>query len=447
MLLRFNVSNCLSFNEMTEFNSFTGDHRRFDNHVFKYKNVDLLKISAIYGANATGKSNLIEALDYMRDAVISEDLKKIELFEFKGNEDKSSSFELEFLIEDTVYIYGFEIFSYKVKNEYLYFSGLGKKDELIFDRTVNDKGVSNISIGKKYLKLKKHKTLKEHYEEKSTPNQLFVNVVGDVNLGDLSIHIDNVFTWFVRLQIIFPYSKPMHLVSNLINKPSFMDFTKDVLCSFDTGIKSLHIKEFGVKDYFGEDDKGYVNDLVEDLENSDRSNLPLDVDMIITMEEGVPVIKKLYVEHVGFGSKKLFSYHEESDGTKRLIEFMSLLYNLLVNKNSNNVYIIDEIGRSLHPYLLKKFLSKLSKEENLYGQLVFTTHESHLLDLSILRPDEIWFAEKNSKNGTTEFKTLSEFNRIRPDLNIRKGYLEGRFGGIPFLANLEDLNWSDYAAN
>jgi len=447
MLLRFNVSNYLSFNKTTEFNSFTGDYRRFDNHVFKFKNVDILKLCAIYGANATGKSNLVMALDYLRDTVINEDLTKLDMSSFKGKENKTSNFEIEFLAQGSVYIYGFEILKDKVKTEYLYFSGMGKEDVLIFDRRVNKKGGSTINVNKKFLKLKKYQILKEHYEEKVVTNQLFLNLVGDVDLGGLSNEIEKVKRWIIRLQIIFPTSKPKYLVSNLINESSFMEFTKDMLCSFDTGIKSLHIREFSLKDYFGEDDKDIINEIKEDLENNNEDDIPLGIDMIATLKDGIPIIKKLYVEHIGFGEDNLFSFYEESDGTKRLIEFMSMLYNLVAKNHVKSVYVIDEIGRSIHPYLLKEFLSKLSKEKNINGQLIFTTHESNLLDLNILRPDEIWFAEKNRKKGDTEFKTLAEYKKIRPDLNIRKGYLNGRFGGIPILANFEDLNWTEYATN
>ena len=126
---------------------------------------------------------------------------------------------------------------------------------------------------------------------------------------------------------------------------------------------------------------------------------------------------------------------------------MSMLYSLIVSDESPSVFVIDEIGRSIHPSLLKAFLTKLSSEKDIKGQLIFTTHESNLLDLNMLRPDEIWFAEKNKKTGNTEFKTLAEFKKIRTDLDIRKGYLNRRFGGIPMLANFEDLNWTDYASN
>lgn len=449
MVLRFSVSNFLSFGHLTEFNSFVGDYRRFDNHVFKFKDVDLLKLTAVYGANATGKSNLVEAFDYFRDAVLNEDLSKPGFSTFKGKEDEPSKFEVEFYTQNQVYIYGFETLRDSVVSEYFYHSGMGKKDDsLIFEREVDKAGASTVKVNKKFLKGKKDSILKEHYEEKAVPTQLFMNLIGDVDLGDLSKEIYNALRWIIRIQIIFPGSKPRYLVSNLINEPKFMDFTRDVLCSFDTGIVDLHIQEFGLKDYFGEDDKDYVNDIIERLEkNDEEDDFPLAIDMIATIENDVPIIKKLYVEHKGFGPDNLFAFYEESDGTKRLIEFMSMLYNLVVKEVDNSVYIIDEIGRSIHPYLLKEFLSKLSKEDKINGQVIFTTHESHLLDLSILRPDEIWFAEKNRMNGNTEFKTLAEFKKIRPDLNIRKGYLEGRFGGIPILANFDDLNWTKYASN
>ena len=96
----------------------------------------------------------------------------------------------------------------------------------------------------------------------------------------------------------------------------------------------------------------------------------------------------------------------------------------------------------VHVNLLKELIAKFSRDNNTKGQLIFTTHESNLLDQDILRQDEIWFAEKNA-TGETGFYPLSDYD-IRSDLDIRKGYLNGRFGAIPFLANLHDLNWDKY---
>jgi len=452
MLIRFNVSNFLSFDKSTEFNLLTGDYRRLDNHVHRSSKVDTLKLAAIYGANASGKSNLVKSLSYICRSVRNGELIKFDGSHFKGNKDKNSIFELEFIEKKKVYIYGLEIFKETIVNEYLYLSGFEKDDKLIFDRKVLKSGFSKVSVNENHLKTNKSKILKEHYEKKIvTDKQLFVSAISDIDLGSISKEVNNACNWFWRTNIIFPESKPTYLFYNMLNRNDFMDFTKQMLCSFDTGIKDLHIKTFDLKKYFGVDDKEYAEEIIEDLENDKDNDAVLDVDMIATIENGKHVIKKLFVEHVGFGKENLFSLSEESDGTKRLIEFMAMLFNLLVVEDGEeeypSIFIIDEIGRSIHPSLLKKFLEKLSKEYYIDGQLIFTTHESNLLDLNMFRPDEIWFVEKNKKSGNSEFKILSDYKNIRTELNIRKGYLDGRFGGIPYLEKLNELNWKKHASN
>jgi AAA15 family ATPase/GTPase len=110
--------------------------------------------------------------------------------------------------------------------------------------------------------------------------------------------------------------------------------------------------------------------------------------------------------------------------------------------NNEEVYLIDEIERSIHPIIIKEIISKISLDTSAKGQLIFTTHESCLLDQEILRPDEIWFAQKDV-NGASKLYSLSDFN-IHNTANIENGYLNGRYGGIPFLSNLQDLNWHKY---
>ena len=127
----------------------------------------------------------------------------------------------------------------------------------------------------------------------------------------------------------------------------------------------------------------------------------------------------------------------ESDGTRRMIEYMPLLYSII---KGEKVYVVDEMERSIHPILIKNFMSKLSEIDNAKGQLIFTTHESALLDQKIFRPDEIWFAQKDSSQAT-QLYPLSDFN-IHKTANIENGYLDGRYGAIPFLSNLKDLSWN-----
>jgi hypothetical protein len=113
--------------------------------------------------------------------------------------------------------------------------------------------------------------------------------------------------------------------------------------------------------------------------------------------------------------------------------------------SERKVFLIDEIERSIHPLLIKELVRKFSDDHASQGQLIFTTHESNLLDQELFRQDEIWFAEKNS-DGETDLYSLSDFKEHKT-LDIRKGYLSGRYGSIPFLGNLKDLNWHEYDHN
>jgi len=444
MLIRLEIENYLSFNESTEFNTLTGEFRRHANHVEKTNNLDILKLSTIYGANATGKSNLIKSLEFIQDCILDPFIRDIDKQVFKGDNKDETTFEIEFISHEKSYIYGLKIIDNLIDNEYLYLSNVGKTDKQIFERTTDSKGKSTIVVPNKYINSNESKTLKIHYEGKIEPDQTFMNLMNDLEIGELSNEIGNAFSWFNHLQIVFPDSKPNFLLRRLVYDEEFLKFSQDLLCSFDTGIKKLHIATYDVDRYFGEDEKHIAEDLAKDLVKDDVSSVRLRMDLIAIREEDKNVIKKLFIEHHGFLEGNLVSLFEESDGTIRLIEFMSMLYDLLIVPNRETVYVIDEIGRSLHPTLLKAFITKLSKEQEIKGQLIFSTHESHLLSLDIFRPDEIWFAEKDNKKGHTTLKTLSEYKNIRPDVNIKNGYFDDRFGGIPMLANLDDLKWTEY---
>ena len=103
-------------------------------------------------------------------------------------------------------------------------------------------------------------------------------------------------------------------------------------------------------------------------------------------------------------------------------------------------YVIDELDRSLHPTLVRTLVSRIVNDKNMKGQLIFTTHDAGLLDGKVFRNDEIWFAEKDRETQSTHLYTLDEF-KPRADLDLEKGYLNGRFGAIPFLARFNELNW------
>lgn len=158
----------------------------------------------------------------------------------------------------------------------------------------------------------------------------------------------------------------------------------------------------------------------------------------IVYEEGQLLKKTILPQHtMPNGQLQTTPFFLESDGSRRIIDYMPVLYYLLVRPDS--VFIIDEMERSVHPILIKELMRTISESRQAKGQLVFSTHESCLLDQDIFRPDEIWFAQKDIDNSTRLYP-LSDFN-IHNTANIENGYLQGRYGGIPFLSNIKDLNW------
>ena len=143
---------------------------------------------------------------------------------------------------------------------------------------------------------------------------------------------------------------------------------------------------------------------------------------------------------IRFVVRNFLSFGKETEfnmlPSPRLLDFIPAFKDLI---NTDKVFIIDEIERSVHPLLIKELVRKYSEDANTRGKLIFTTHESNLLDQDIFRQVEIWFAEK-TPSGSTELYSLSDFKEHNT-IDIRKGYLNGRHGSIPFLGKLIDLNW------
>ena len=156
-----------------------------------------------------------------------------------------------------------------------------------------------------------------------------------------------------------------------------------------------------------------------------------------TDADGITTIYKQSAIHkIDNNDEVAFEMSEESDGSIRLLDFIPMLIDLRLNES---VYLVDEIDRSMHPMLSKLFLEYYFNHlsNNRDTQLIFSTHESNLLDLNLIRADEVWFVEK-SKDGASHLTSLAEY---KPREDIRKGYLQGRYGAIPFFAPIKSLKW------
>lgn len=450
MLIRLLVKNLFSFKELTEFNMLPGRFNRMPYHVYESSGIELLKLNAMYGANGAGKSNLIKSLALLSQFVETGNLPiefLIETFKFdKESRTKDVYIGVEFMKEEVSYYYGITINQGIVVEEELQISGVGKKEDYtLFLRTDNP--------GEKNLELTFCKEVMEDKEANVFPFFL-KNEILERNkpvLFHMASRKNKVFDpfkkalhWFTHdLVPVMPNARPSGLTIHLEEDAGFYQFASDVMQAFNTGIKSINVDTIPIEEFFGEDDKQQAERITAELKaNPDkiRPFLTAHEEILFVLRQNKVVAKRLYFLHDTDGGVVKFTAAEESDGTRRLLDYLPAFYAAIKAKR---VYIIDEIERSIHPLLIKELISKFSHDQSTHGQLIFSTHESNLLDQDIFRPDEIWFAEKN-KEGATEVYALSEFKEHHT-LDIRKGYLNGRYGGIPFLGNLKDLNWEKYA--
>ena len=444
MLIRFTVSNFLSFKDETEFNMLTGDVKRHPHHVYKREHIDVLRAAAIYGANGAGKSNLIKAIIFLQRLVEGEDiLRNSPKFGLSEEcTDKPSQLEIEVEINGIVYAYGVVFDNTRIREEWLYKVNFGKDDEIVFERKTYENYMHNLKLSSKYLQTDKEKYYLEFYEE--TLINADFTFCSSIQKTKAIEEVNTLFNWFKEdLIIILPDTKVESLIRDIYFSKDYSEWFSNMLKNLDTGVEKIRIQN--VKPNF-------PNNEFDDIQEEIQKILVDNPNAFTTFQQGNNYFgavleneqityKTLVSEHKGNNKKPVsFMLSQESDGTQRLLDFIPIINQL---EKTGTTFIIDEIDRSIHPTLIKTFLKLLMEMKDSKGQIIFTTHESNLLDLDIFRQDEIWFAEKNQE-GATQFYPLSEF-KIRYDLDIRKGYLNGRFGAIPFLENLEKLNQNTHA--
>lgn len=449
MLIRFSLSNMFSFDEMKEFNMLPNPKYK-NRHKYNISNFEILKIASLYGANGAGKSNLIKSLALLQNIVLNEELPiRLKDLKFKFRETPENVpqiFAIEFFQNETAYYYGLEINNNIIQIEELYESGLGKTaDKLIFERKTDEKSKTLITFLEAFENDKESQILKKVIEKNLTkPNRPLLKLLTTLNNPFLE-KANNAFNWFKdTLEIIYPDSKPTALAHRIDLDEDFKHYAEEIMASFNIGIDGLISDKKSLKEFWGEGHENQFVDVLRKLEESRYQPINFRTkkgdEISILEEKDEIVVKQLKLKHTGNGNTKAtFDLNEESDGTIRLLDFIPAFRDLITKRK---VIVIDEIERSIHPLLIKELIKKFSFDDKTMGQFIFTTHESNLLDQAIFRQDEIWFAEKNKK-GSTELYSLSDFKEHNT-IDIRKGYLNGRYGSIPFLANLQDLNWHKY---
>lgn len=440
MLLRLVVQNIFSFKDQVEFNTFPScKSLQHQHHKIECDFVQALRMSVIYGANGAGKSNLLRSLLFLNKWItqgeLQDTLNENLTFRFDTtSREASSAIAVEFYQEEKIYYYQVEFDKEGIRCEELFHSQKGG-DVPIFKRTMEGIELYSDKLGK---------PVTEDFIDALTrivrPKMLLLSLLGD-KYPEAFTDITNAYTWFInQLEVLTPHAQAIYTPHLLDKDHNLRDMVNNILPLMNTGVHRLETDRKVLSEEYISKDSPLFSFIKEAKENP---NVPLFVgiplgEIVNIVYEGEQIVqKKLRAIHrCKDGREESLPLVFESDGTRKLVDYMPLLYAVF---QENKTYVVDEIERSMHPMLIRKIIKYLSDHKKAKGQLIFTTHESCLLDQEIFRPDEIWFAEKDVDQSTRLYP-LSDFN-IHRTANIENGYLHGRYGGIPFLSNLEDLHW------
>ena len=416
MLIEFSVKNFLSFKNKVTLSMEKGNGDENLDNIISTNNLDLLKTTAIYGANASGKSNILKAftcaiLMVRNSSLIPVGAKwnfiKPFLFD-EVSKNKPSEFEFIFTVNNVKYRYFFSADANKIYDEALdaYYS---QKPTNIFTRTKTN----NYEFTNDKSKL-------ESLATNNTENKLFLSTATTWNYDKTK----DAYLWFA---------------SAIDTYDSFENIADKDLIAYSSGEENL--KDFALK-LLKEADI-LIKDMTVDYEEKEMDSTMVDMlvpplartgDKFKVKNVNIELEHEVLDDNNNKHTYKL-NFTEESSGTRVLFAFAPFLKRAF---EKTKVIVVDELERSMHPALVE-FIVKLfnNKEINkANSQLIFTTHATNLLNLELLRRDQIWFTEKNPDNGVSDLYPLDSFS-VRKDENIQKGYINGRYGAIPFI-RLED---------
>ena len=416
MLLQFYFSNYRSFEGEGILDMRASGSNELSSHIRNTLNEKVLPVTAIYGANASGKSSVFEAFQFMALCVLeslsfSDDNKKnpyklkVDSFKFSENREKPSEFEINYIDKkgkkELYYNYGFKIDNSGILEEYLASNtktGVKRNEDYtyIFKRERNQKLYLDSSIEK----------FRENLEISLKEKTLLVSLGAKLNIDEFI----RVRTWFINTEVI-NFSNSLYgafleniLPNNIIESEEVRKNLVSFINSFDDSIIDIEVEKISAID---ENDKD--NYRVFTIHKSDKGT-----------------------------STARISMNEESSGTKKMFSLYQTLLDVL---EKGGVFFADELDIKLHPLLMRNILLTFTdKEKNSNNaQLIFTTHNTIYMDMDLLRRDEIWFVEKD--NGVSKLYSLDDLTnekgeKVRKDSNYEKHYLLGNYGAIPNLKNL-----------
>lgn len=392
------------------------------NNVVHYdKNVKVLKTAALYGANSSGKSNMIKAflsmIYHIIESVRLNDGDKLiyDPFRLTPAKDKPTLFEIVFILDNTIYRYGFEFTEDEIIGEWLYSSILGgKREKHLFIRTTDGIGVNDKTFAEGVGK-----------EESTMENRLFLSLCAQLN-GELS-------------RSIIAKLKTMNAISGLESR-GYSGYSKVMLHHHENGYENAI-------EFFRKTQLGFM--AIETTESDfDESILPKDLptelkEGIIKQLSGKKTIElfsrhNIYNKNGKVVGSTIFDIDDESEGTRKLIELSGPIFDTLAN---GQVLWVDELDAKMHPLISQHIVELFNNPQTnpLNAQLIFSTHDTHLLSSKLLRRDQIWFTEKDAMEQTDLYNMmdieLPDGNKPRSDSNYERNYIAGRYGAIPFILN------------
>jgi len=413
MLIQFSVGNFKSFKNIVTFSlvaTARKEHEETNTFVAKDK-LRLLKSAVIYGANASGKTNLIKAMNFMKSFVLfslKDVTDKIKVTRFKlstETENQPSTFEIIFLYEGIRYRYGFQADREKIHKEWLFYVPIRKETRLF----IREGDI--FSIGTHF---KEGRGLKDQTRD----NALFLSVVAQFK-GPIST---KVFEWFKKFKVITALTDRSYLHFTL-KKLQETEFKNEIM-------KFTKFADLGIEDVAVEETKIKIEDLPDEIKASFKSDDEL-------MSLAVNAFHKKYdINNKDAGLEKFDFAREESAGTKK---FFAISAPILDTLKKGYVLAIDELDAKLHPILIKFLIELFNSRENNpnNAQLVFVSHNTNLFNRDAFRRDQIWLTEKNNY-GATDLYSLVEY-KVRNDASFEKDYIAGKYGAIPLIRGTNSL--------
>jgi hypothetical protein len=426
MLIEFRVGNFRSFDEAQTFSLVASSDTRHPDNCIPFGKVQVLKSAALFGANASGKSNLIRALDFMWRFVLHSATRMnvgdpIPVVPFQLNPEsrgKPSIFEAAFVVGEVRYQYGFTAISSRVQDEWLIAYPKGRPQHLLERRFDPE---TEQTAWKFRGALRQEGTL---LKERTRDNGLALSRGAELNIGPLTA----VFVWFLRkLSVLDLSMSPASLIEQTAmrqkNDPAFRARVLRLIRHADLGIGDLEVSEEQHRYFSWTPAEG-------DPVNMDSGDT-------IHLHTGHTIRS---VHRSADGKAVPFNFMEaESNGTQR---FLALAGPWLDALDQGALLVLDELDCSMHPELTWKLVELFqTRDANPQGaQLVFSTHDSTLMDLELFRRDQIWIVEKD-RAGAAHLSSLYDFEK-KPRNNeaVQRRYLAGRYGGVPvFGPTFEDL--------